>query len=311
MSLFETTLRRARRHSRALITLGRETAEIKVLTGGVCAELIAQRGKLKSLSEAEFKVFSQFGEDGIIQYLVRQTGIPPAARSFVEFGVETYEEANTRFLLMKDNWRGLVIDGSESHTSVIRDSSLYWRHSLTALTAFIDRDNINQLISNAGFKGEIGILSVDIDGNDYWVWESISVVDPIIVICEYNSVFGPHQAVSVPYNPSFYRTSAHSSNLYWGCSIAAWEHLARKKGYALVGSNSAGNNAFFVRRDKLNGLDEVPAAQAWVESRFRESRDTSGRPTYIDGKARFNLISAMPVVDVRTGQTRKLGDFNE
>jgi hypothetical protein len=133
--------------------LGRETAELKVLTGTMLSELIAQRGRLRDIREAEFKVFSQFGEDGIIQYLVRQMGIPTAARNFVEFGVESYEESNTRFLLMKDSWRGLIIDGSDANMRIVRESSLYWRQNLTAVTAFIDRDNINGLIREGGFYG--------------------------------------------------------------------------------------------------------------------------------------------------------------
>jgi hypothetical protein len=124
-------------------------------------------------------------------------------------------------------------------------------------------------------------------------------------------VFGPDHAVSVPYDPAFVRSKAHHSHLYWGCSLKAWEQLARKKGYALVGSNSAGNNAFFVRRDKLNGLRELAAEEAWVESQFRESRDRSGRLTYLNGKARLDEIRAMTVVDVELGVTKTIGKLYE
>lgn len=309
MIIFGKILRRIRNHGRGLVTLGREVAEMKVLNGTLLAEVIRQRGRLADIREAEFKVFSQFGEDGILQYLIRQVGIPEAARSFVEFGVETFDEANTRFLLIKDNWRGLIIDGSEKNMRVVRESSLYWRHNLTAVTAFINRDNINDLIRDAGFTGEIGILSVDIDGNDYWVWERIDAVDPIIVVCEYNSGFGPDHAITIPYDPGFMRSKAHHSHLYWGCSLKAWAHLAAKKGYALVGSNSAGNNAFFVRRDKLSGLRELSAEEAYVESQFRESRDSNGRLTYLNGKWRLDEIKAMKVVEVETGAVRAIGEL--
>jgi hypothetical protein len=266
------------------------------------------RGPLSDIREAEFKVFSQFGEDGILQYLIRRIGVPPALQSFVEFGVESYEEANTRFLLIKDNWRGLIIDGSNANMNIVRESSLAWRHDLTAVTAFIDRDNINDLIRNAGFSGEIGLLSIDIDGNDYWVWDRIDIVNPLIVAAEYNSVFGAQAAISVPYDPGFMRGKAHFSSLYWGCSLKALEHVANRKGYALVGSNSAGNNVFFVRRDKLNGLQEKSAASAYVESKFRESRDHNGNLTFINGKARLDIIADMPVVDVESGQTVTIRD---
>src|SRR5262249_47129272 len=118
------------------------------------------------------------------------------------------------------------------------------------------------------------------------------------------------RAVSIPYDPTFVRTRAHHSNLYWGCSIGAWEHLARNKGYALVGSNSAGNNVFMVRRDRLGGLREVSAREAYVESKFRESRDSAGNLSYISGKRRRGAMSEMPLVDVERGTTIVVGTLD-
>jgi hypothetical protein len=229
----------------------------------------------------------------------------------VEFGVESYNEANTIFLMMKDNWRGLIMDGSQKNMDTAKRRSNFWRHDLTAVTAFIDRDNINSLISDAGFAGEIGLLSLDIDGNDYWVWEKLTVANPIIVVAEYNSVFGASHAISVPYEAKFQRNKAHYSNLYWGCSIRALEYLADKKGYALVGSNSAGNNVFFVRRDRLGDLKPVISSAAWVDARFRESLDEAGNLTYSSGEARGRLISDLKVVDVVDGQVRRFGDLEK
>ena len=127
-----------------------------------------------------------------------------------------FSESNTRFLLRKDNWRGLVIDGSPTNVSSIRRLPEFWQHELTAVASFITRDNINDLFRDAGYTGEIGLLSIDIDGNDYWVWEAIEVVSPVIVVVEYNSVFGPDATVTVPYDPAFTRRAAHHSNLYFG-----------------------------------------------------------------------------------------------
>ena len=110
---------------------------------------------------------------------------------------------------------------------------MYWRHDLTALCRWIDRDNIDTLLMEAGFSGEIGILSIDIDGNDYWVWERIEAARPVIVIAEYNSVFGRNRAVTIPYDPVFNRTRSHHSNLYWGASLKALVSLGRRKGYAV------------------------------------------------------------------------------
>lgn len=296
----------------ALARIESEAADAKMLAAKLLIrDLERSCGQAEpiQIAAAEFKVFSQFGEDGIIQYLVRRAQIPAQLRSFVEFGVESYSEANTRFLLLNDNWRGLIMDGDPANIGPVKSSAMYWRHDLTAKAAFVDRDNIDRLISSAGFSGEIGLLSIDIDGNDYWVWERVTEINPVIVIVEYNSVFGPAQAVSVPYDPGFRRSQAHYSHLYWGCSLRALEHLGRSRGYALVGSNSAGNNAFFVRRDRLNGQPELTAQQAYVESRFRESRDLEGRLNYLSGSARRQEIAHLPVIDVERDTTIMVGEI--
>lgn len=260
-----------------------------------------------TLREAEFQVFSQFGEDGILQYLLANVGAVPEV--FVEFGVGDYAEANTLFLLLHDNWRGLILDGSADAIASVRGRDWFWRHDLRAEGAFIDRDNIDMLIASHGIAGEIGLLSIDIDGNDYWVWQRIAGVNPVIVVVEYNSLFGPDRAVSVPYDPSFQRTRAHPSNLYWGASLGALCHLARNKGYACVGSNRAGNNAFFVRADRRGDLPALAARDGWVASRFRESRDVEGRLTFLSGDERLRAIADLPLVDVETGVTLRVGDL--
>ena len=295
---------------RGLLTASREVQEAKILAAKALISQTAVIGTLDDIRAAEFKVFSQFGEDGIIQYLIRHARVPAQSRSFVEFGVESYDEANTRFLLLNDNWRGLIIDGSSSSMRRVRNSAIYWRHNLVAVDAFIDADNINGLIKDAGFCGEIGLLSIDIDGNDYWVWERIDVVNPIVVVVEYNSVFGSRHAVTVPYDKNFSRSRAHSSHLYWGASLKALVEMGDSKGYAFVGSNNAGNNAFFVRRDHLNGQRELTAAEGYVESQFRESRDEAGDLTFLSGVARLHKILDMPIHDVERNAVVRLGDLN-
>jgi hypothetical protein len=140
------------------------------------------------------------------------------------------------------------------------------------------------------------------------VLERIDAVSPRILIVEYNSVFGPEAAITVPYDPGFVRSEKHPSWLYWGASIAALTRLANQKGYALVGGNRAGNNAFYVRRDVLGDLPEVSVEQAYAPSRFRESRGPDGELSYVsDHHHRRALIAQMPVVDVVTGQTTTIG----
>jgi len=275
----------------------------KILLGRLLADQHSKKDDAK-LADYEFQVFSQWGEDGIIQYLVRKLNI--SSKVFVEFGVETYHEANTRFLMMKDNWSGLVIDGSKANIDMIKKQSISWRYSLTAVQSFITAENINSIITDNGIEGEMGILSVDIDGNDYWVTKSIDCIQPILLINEYNSVFGPDRVISVPYDPSFVRTSAHHSNLYYGASLAALTHLANEKGYALVGCNSNGNNAFYVRRDRLSSLKELSVQEAFVDAKFREARDKEGKLLFLTGIQRYKYIQGLPVVNVLTNQTEVL-----
>lgn len=268
------------------------------LTARTFANAICDK-KIHSLEEAEFQVFSQFGEDGIIQWLIHNADIEN--KTFVEFGVEDYTEANTRFLLMNNNWTGLVMDGSKSNMDHLKSWEFFWKYDLTAIDAFITKENINQLITNAGFKGDIGILSIDLDGNDWWILNAIACVSPRILICEYNSIFGPEKRVTVPYDAEFNRTKKHYSNLYWGCSIAAYCGWAEKNGYYYVGSNSAGNNAFFVRKDCISP-DRVPEnANVFVESKYRESRDQKGNLSYLRGNERLKCIKSMELLETDTG----------
>lgn len=293
----------------SMLPIHKRLSDLMVLQGRSLAVTNQQRTDIQSLHDAEFKVFSQFGEDGILQYLIKETKISPEEAIFIEFGVENYLESNTRFLLVNNNWKGLVFDGSEQNIGTIKSQDFYWRNDLTAIHAWIDRDNINQLIESAGFNGEIGLLSVDIDGNDYWVWQAITVVNPVIVAVEWNSVFGAEAAISIPYDPSFYRTDAHYSNLYYGASISAFEYLGKQKGYSLLGSNSAGNNLFFVRNDRLGNLKPLTAKDAYVTSRIREARDQEGKLTYLSGNARLQLIQGQNVVDIINNEQFELSEL--
>ncbi|NEQ53290.1 MAG: hypothetical protein F6K11_24670 [Leptolyngbya sp. SIO3F4] len=276
-----------------------------LLLGKMMSENIKSKQHIESLQEVEFKVFSQWGDDGIIQWLVHKLEFPH--HTFVEFGVANYRESNTRFLLMNNNWSGFVMDGSEDNVKQITTSEYYWRYELAARAEFIDRDNINGLIESAGFDPEIGILHIDLDGNDYWIWKTINVVNPIIVILEYNSVLGIDRPITIPYDKTFYRTTAHYSNHYYGSSLRALYQLSKERGYTFIGCNGAGNNAYFVRNDKLNDqVREVSLEEGYVLSKYRESRDQAGNLSYVTGKDRIELIRGMPVYNIDTDQIEKL-----
>ncbi|MCS7232155.1 MAG: hypothetical protein RMJ67_08475 [Elusimicrobiota bacterium] len=266
--------------------------------------------EVNNLHDVEFKVFSNAGEDGIIQFLIQRIFIKN--KIFIEFGVENYTESNTRFLLKNNNWSGLIIDGSIDNIEYIRRDSIYWQYNLKAEHAFITAENINSIIQKNGISGEIGLLSIDIDGNDFWVWKAIECIYPCIVICEYNSLFGPKAKVTIPYNPNFQRTKAHYSNLYFGASLAALEMLGKEKGYSLIGSNSIGSNGFFIRNDLLGyvrPLKPLTAEEAYVKSQFRQSRDRKGNLTFLSHEEGLKLIADMPVLDLERNRIFRISEI--
>ncbi len=291
----------------SILNLRADLDDLKVLSAKILVEKIKDRGIVENIQDVEFKVFSQFGDDGIIQYLINNIDI--STYKFVEFGVGNYRESNTRFLLMNNNWEGIVFDCDSNYIKQLKSETIYWQHNLLAVHAFINKDNINSLLASNGFTGDIGILHIDIDGNDYWVWEAIDVIDPIIVIVEYNSIFGCNYAITIPYQENFSRTSSHYSNLYFGASLKAFYLLAKNKGYEFVGSNNAGNNAYFIKKTKINGIKTVSLKDGYVESKFRESRDETGQLDYISGRNRIKTIQNREVVDLERNERIKLHEI--
>ncbi len=254
--------------------------------------------KSTTLTDQEFRVFSQWGEDGILQFLLRH--VPVSSKRFVEFGVQDYQEANTRFLLVKDNWKGLVLDGSAENMERLRSHRLHWFQNLTAVSSFVTAENINDLLASNGFTGKIGLLSVDIDGNDFWVWNAIHKVEADIVVCEYNYRFGPSRPVVVPYSPDFQREKAHYSKIYYGASLNALCLLADRKGYAFVGCNSNGVNAFFVRRElRPSFLKELTSEEGFIAGQFCDSHTPSGKLARLSLQQEQELLFSLPLVDVQ------------
>lgn len=283
-----------RRRARQLDALDARLLRLQEALGRIESRLA---GAARTPAEAEFRVFSQWGEDGIIDWLTRAVPIP--RRRFVEFGVEDYTEANTRFLLVNRNWSGLILDSDPANAAAIRRSDLLWRHELTVAAELVTRDNIDALLRRHGVEGDIGLLSIDVDGNDYWIWQALSAISPRIVVIEYNSRLGAQRAVTVPYRADFDRARAHPSLIYYGASLRALWKLGREKGYALVCCNSAGNNAFFVRADVLPAsLRAASVEEAFVRGRFREARDAQGRLSYAGPQEEERILAALEWIEV-------------
>ena len=275
--------------------------ELRFSVGAMESRLATLLPEPRHLRDTEFKVFSQWGEDGILQFLVSRLSPPDV---FVEIGVGDYSEANTRFLAMKDNWRGAIFNGGSAHMDFLRNSGMEWRWSIRPVPAFVTAENVNELILGTGIKGDVGVLSIDIDGVDYWVWREISAVSPWIVVVEYNSVFGPETAATVPYRRDFTAAAAHHTGSYFGASLAALHHLGAELGYRLVGVGSNGVNAFFVREDIAGDLWNLTPEAAFVRSRVRTARGPDGELTYT-GDDHALLLRSMRDLMVHVVDERK------
>jgi hypothetical protein len=200
----------------------------------------------KKLNRYEFKVFSQAGEDGIISEIFNRIGT--TNKFFVEFGVGNGLENNSTYLLVK-GWQGYWIEGSERFCKSIRQSfeDLLANQQLTLKNTFITAANIEDLFREGNVPTELDLLSIDIDGNDYWVWQAITNYRPRVVILEYNAIYPPESSWVMQYNPSH----QWKYNSHMGSSLKALEKLGDQKGYKLVACSFSGVNAFFVREDLL------------------------------------------------------------
>lgn len=222
---------------------------------------MAKNGELPSLNETGFRVYSQFEEDGKLLFIFSLLGMKN--KSFVEIGSDDGVNSNSANLYFNFGWHGLFIDGNPK--SIKRGRKFFskyphpWYYNPKLVCARVTRENVNELIEGAGYKGGVGLLSIDIDGNDYWVWDAITVVDPQVVIIETHNEFGMNNIV-VPYDPEYFYPGKHP--VYHGASPVAMTKLANRKGYRLVGANDLGFNFIFVK----NGLADKELPEVSVES---------------------------------------------
>lgn len=210
--------------------------------------------QLPSVRETGFRVFSQFDEDGILLFLLGVIGIGPG--TFVDIGGgDGITASNCANLAFNFGFHGLFVDANGG--SVEHGRRLYKKHPDTQLFpprfrhATVERENINSILDSEGFSGEIDVLSVDIDGNDYWIWEAIDRINPRIVVIETHVEFGMNSIV-VPYKESSIHSQTPSH--YLGASPVAMTKLADRLGYRLVGANRFGFNAFYLRHDLGAGI---------------------------------------------------------
>ena len=193
---------------------------------------------------AEQQVFSQHGEDGILREIFHRIG--ETDRSFVEIGVGNGLENNTTYLLLK-GWSGLWVDGNAKDLAYARREfrQVIEAGRLRIIESFVSRLNIVSTLNEANIPAEFDLLSLDIDRNTWFVWEALGHLRPRVVVVEYNPAFPPGDEWCVDDQPE----ASWNASIYFGASLKSWEILGNKLGYHLVGCDTTGTNAFFVRAD--------------------------------------------------------------
>jgi hypothetical protein len=204
------------------------------------------------LTAFELRVFSQNGEDGVLAEILRRIGV--AGGGFVEFGVHDGTEGNTVFLAQVLGWAGVYLEADAAAFAALERR---WAASARVRTvhAAVEPDTVQALFAGAGVPEEPDVVSIDVDGNDYWIWRALTRYRPRIVVIEYNGALDPASRRVMPYSRDF----AWDHTSAYGASLGALEDLGAEKGYRLVHTELAGVNAFFVRDDLAAGLPAGPA----------------------------------------------------
>jgi hypothetical protein len=207
--------------------------------------------KLLDFDQIEFRNHSQNGEDGILWYIFSLIGT--VNKKVVEICASDGIQCNAANLITNDGWAGLLFDGNDT---LIKTGQEYYRtHPDTFVyppklcRAWVTAENVNELITANGFRGEVDLLSLDIDGIDYWLWNAIEAINPRVVVTEIQAIWGSEASVTVPYRPDFKAEFVNGFGVYCGASLPAFVKLGKKKGYRLVGCQRYGFNAFFIRDD--------------------------------------------------------------
>ena len=267
---------------------------------------------IRSLNDVDFKIFSQNGEDGIIDYLLYQLNIEKP--KFVEIGVGDYTEANTRFIFERTSPKGIIIDCIYDLKNKINKNLAVWRGDLNIINKSVNSNNIIDILKFNDAMSDLDLFSLDIDGIDYWILNELPKNFSKIAIIEYNPVFGKDIEVSVPNLENFNRTKYHYSNLCFGMSLKAAIKIMESKNFYFVGTNLFRNNAFFISNefDKNKYFSNliINEHEKYTDSNFTESRDETSKLNYLNKKRQINTIINCEVIDL-SNQDKKLKKIKE
>tara|TARA_B100001121_G_scaffold255834_1_gene233482 strand:+ start:773 stop:1738 length:966 start_codon:yes stop_codon:yes gene_type:complete len=263
--------------------------------------------KIKKLFEVDYKIFSQNGEDGILDYILYQLEIQKP--KFLEIGVGDYSESNTRFIFERCSSKGTIIDSLDNLEEKVKKNVLLWKGELNIINKNINSENILKILNEYDTLKQLDLFSLDIDGIDYWILEKMPQNFSKIAILEYNPLFGAELEITVPNIDNFNRTQYHYSNLCFGMSLKAAINLMEKKNFYFVGTNLFKNNAFFVSKyypkNKFFQNLTIEDPTYSVNATFRESRDIKGNLNYLSGKKKIQEISECEVVELVDSDYKK------
>jgi hypothetical protein len=278
--------------------------------------LIGSLGNVKNLWGAEYSVFSQWGEDGILDFLCESLGIERP--TVVDFGAGDVRYSNFRWLLQSRGGSGVFVDARPDLAESLDKSGLRIHSDTHVISTFLNYENSNDTLKKSLeiLRGkELDFFSLDIDGQDYWVLESLREIDAKVILLEYQSYLGPKLAVTVPRSLAFNRADAHFSMIYYGASLLAFKSLLDTRGYKLVGSNRQRSNAFFVRKDLIAGTKlaeiEIPTLFQLTDGLGGESRDFHGEFKGMQGAGRTELIKDLAWFNCETSEIETLAEITK
>ena len=255
---------------------------------------------VKKLSDVDYKIFSQNGEDGILDYLIHQLNLEKP--KFIEIGVGDYTEANTRFIFERCSPKGTIVDCIENLEDKVKKNLKLWKGELKIINKIVNSKNIIEIMQESNCSSDLDIFSLDIDGIDYWIIDKLPKNFSKIVVLEYNSTFGNEIEVTIPNIENFDRTKYHYSNLCFGMSFQAAIKLMEKKNFYYIGTNLFNNNIFFISKkfskEKYFKNLVIGKSEYNGDAFFRESRDKDGNLNYLSGKKKLREISECKVVDL-------------
>ena len=264
--------------------------------------------KIQNLEIVNYKVFSQHGEDGISQYLIKKLNLKEI--KFVEIGTEDYSESNTRYIYQTMNCEGLIIDPYRNLQSQIQKYISLTSNKLKMHNDYVDKENILKILKKYNFEKNIDLFSIDIDGIDYWIIKELPKKISKIFIAEYNPFFGPKAEVTVPYIKNFNRTNYHYSNLCYGVSLRALINLMKEKEYTFIGSNNKNTNAFFVSNDYMNKIpikvSNLENLEIFTNCKIRESKDKDGKFNFKENDEIIEEIRDTEVLNLVTNKIEYL-----